>query len=457
MVRTATVFFSARLTICLVLTGDCEAQQPRLGRGAQWVRSHSFWISGLTQNGELYEVDEYRGAGLNTLMAWDPRPLLFQKSADGGLPIHYHVHQNHGETPQDFIEHVRGLVSESGWITGLLMHDEPRVPAMDRVGAVCDALREAFPDLLVYSNALPKGATNPAKYGFTEDVPDDFYAAYVEEFARRVRGDVLMVDIYPLGTGGGHSRVYFETLALFRHWGLRQDVPYWLFIQSTDLGGRGRRPSESDLRFQIFAPLTFGFTGICYFTYDPALGSGLIDGNRNRTPLYELAADVNDEVMHIGRSLRFLRSTRIAFILGRHEADGRLVENEMPPLPDTEPWTLDEVSDRREMSLIGVDIEKDGAGRDALVGFFRDDDGGEYFMVTNLFHEKHMSAADATQVVTLHFSPDVAAVTRLSRETGKPEELAIRDGRLELRLPGGTGDLFRFGDAKFPGLESDGL
>ncbi|MBP85975.1 MAG: hypothetical protein CMJ64_04530 [Planctomycetaceae bacterium] len=260
----------------------------------------------------------------------------------------------------------------------------------------------------------------------------------------------MMIDIYPIGSDGGHSRLYFETLTLVRKWGLKQDVPYWLFIQSYDHGGRKRRPSESDLRFQLFAPLAYGFTGIAYFSYDPALGAGLIDGRRSLTPLYHHATRANAEVANVGRALRFLESTAIAFVLGTHKADdGKVVSNEMPPMPPPGPWTWQEVKGVHKTALRDVQIATQGEERDVLVGFFRDDHGDEYIMVTNLWHEKDMSAASCTQKVTLTFPAEVKRVTRLSRKTGSAEELVVRDGDLQISLPGGTGDLLKIGAGEF--------
>ena len=69
-----------------------RAEDKDLGRGKRWVRSHPFHLSALTQSDPLFDVDEYRGAGLDTLMAWKLRPGLFEKSVAAGLPIHYHMH-----------------------------------------------------------------------------------------------------------------------------------------------------------------------------------------------------------------------------------------------------------------------------------------------------------------------------------------------------------------------------
>ena len=443
----------------LLLIASCsispsERDEANLSRGKKWVRSNPFWISGLTQSESLYDVDMYRGAGLNTLLAWDPKPILFEKSVAGGLPIHYHLHQNIGETEQEKVEHVRELVEKYPGCTGVLFWDEPQLPVMEKAGAGSSALRKAFPDLLVYSNALPMGAPAP-KYGFGDDAPADFYTRYIQTFGRVVQPDVMMIDIYPIrSTKKGeapHSREYFENLAIVRQVAMKQGVPYWLFIQSYDHDGKIRRPSDSDLRFQLFTPLTLGFTGIAYFTYDPALGAGLIDGKQNRTPLYYLAARANGEVENMGQVLRFLDSTGFAFVLGRHEEDGRSVRNSMPPMPPPGPWVWPDVPNRPKQ-LRGIEIEGAGEGRNALVGFFKDDGGEDYFMITNVWHEMGMSAAACAQTITLHFSPKVQSVTRLSRETGLPEHLAVEDGTLVLRLPGGTGDLFKIGDGRFPGL-----
>lgn len=137
-------------------------------------------------------------------------------------------------------------------------------------------------------------------------------------------------------------------------------------------------------------------------------------------PLYYHAGRANTEVAHLGRALRFLRSTGIAFVPGSHEQDGRRVRNPR---------------------------------RDALLGFFEDDARDDYLMVTNIWHEKDTSAFDAVQTITLTFAPEVRTIARLSRETGRPETLVVPDGKLVLRLPGGTGDLFKLDDDVFPGVE----
>ncbi len=445
------------ISIVLAATSPAVMAEDHLGRGKRWVRSHPFWISALTQTESLYEVDDYRGAGLNTLLAWDPRRNLFEKSTAVNFPIHYHMHQVVADTEQGYVDHVRGLLEKyPDSCTGLLFWDEPQVPDMERVGKICAMLKKEFPEQLVYSNALPKGAPYASKYGFTENAPEDFYAAYIKKFGKIIQPDVIMVDVYPLRSTrpdeAPRSREYFETIALVRQVGLDQGAPYWIFIQAYDHDGAIRRPSESDLRFQLFAPLTLGFTGISYFTYGPAIGPGLIDSNKNRTPLYYHAARANMEVSNVGQAIRFLDSTGVAFVMGTHEQDGQVIGNPVPPMPTGGPWVWPAVNSR-PAELLDVEILNTGKGRDALLGFFKQDNGDTYFMVTNLWHGMGRSAADCKLNVRLTFAPGVRTVTRLSRETGVPEELVVQGGQLDLSLLGGTGELLKVGDAKFPGLD----
>ena len=48
------------------------------------------------------------------------------------------------------------------------------------------------------------------------------------------------------------------------------------------------------------------------------------------------------------------------------------------------------------------------------------------------------------QQVTLAFTADVHAIQRLNRDTGKVEKLELADHAFSFKLPGGTGDLFKY-------------
>ena len=64
---------------------------------------------------------------------------------------------------------------------------------------------------------------------------------------------------------------------------------------------------------------------------------------------------------------------------------------------------------------------------------------------------KFGAAVDRSLLFSIWFALDVKKVYRLSRLTGRVEHVEVTDGALKVRLPGGTGDLYRYGNGKFPG------
>ena len=284
----------------------------------------------------------------------------------------------------------------------------------------------------------------------------DSVERYYDEFAAMVEPDVLMTDLYPLGDPDGTSYNYFKLIGAIRNTALEHGMPYWMFIQSFQATGTWTRrlPSESDLRFQIFVPLTYGYTGILYFTYDLAFERGLIENSNKPNRLYDAAAKVNPQVINVGAALRFLTSTGVRYVPGTHQDNGKAVTNPLPR--DTKRWAPGAGGDR---SIAGITIEPSREkknnlrqGKDALLGLFRDDRGERYFMITNVWHGA--GASDRTSVISIKFAPEIQKLYRLDRVSGKAVPVDLRDGVLHLKLPGGTGDLFKYTADPFPGTES---
>ncbi|MEO2034159.1 MAG: hypothetical protein ABGZ35_18955 [Planctomycetaceae bacterium] len=272
------------------------------------------------------------------------------------------------------------------------------------------------------------------------------YSDYLNDFATIVRPDVLMFDVYPFRGESGLSSFYFQNLANIREEAHRAGIPFWLFVQSAPTPG-ARFPSESEIRMQVSSSLAYGFTGVAYFTYDPAFERGLLDANGSPNELYYAARRLNQEVTRIGQSLRFLNSARVCYVPGHQEEGGQLVDNPLPggihgwDEQHGEDWGLDEIT-----------VLDPGEDRDVLIGFFTDDAKRRYFMAVNLWTGPKASAAEHTTSIEIQFEPQVRSLSRLSRETGAVEHLALEDGVLNLSLPGGTGDLLAVGEDDFPGL-----
>jgi len=368
--------------ICVWLTlfvapSQSESGPPRpIQQGHSWVRSHPFTIIGLVRAyPKPFDVEEYRRAGFSSLLAWEPGSCkeLLPAVAKDRMPFIVHL-EHWGEaqtnrkntTEESLRQAIREINSEEhrnyidsvtrhpGCI-GFIANDEAVRPSYLRyTRQLLKWLRQQHPDKLALCNAHP----NPW---------DGDYDRHIDEFAAIVEPDVLMTDVYPLGDPNGLAANYFAILSDIRKTALAHGMPYWMFIQSfQSTGGFDRRlTSESDLRLKMFVPLTYGYTGIIYFTYDVAFERGLIEKTGEPNRLYHDAAKANREVANLGRALRFLISTHVGCVPVHHDDDGKTVANEL----------------RRSTKALGlskqpireVAIGSLGERKDVLLGFFRDD------------------------------------------------------------------------------------
>jgi hypothetical protein len=427
-------------TIILICTCGGQAQDRPDRFGQEWVRKHPFTIMALSIIEKSFDGAAYEKANFSTLLAWRPRDTFFEQARQLNMTWHYNVSgvKNH---PDAFVkERINRLAAYGGHI-GWLVWDEPKRTQMSKPAVLMKWLKKQFPHDLVYSNAYPRGVNLDRAYGDPNRPPDWDYREYLRSFITLMDSDVLMFDLYPFREDGSTSN-YFPCLEDTRAVAQQYDVPYWAFIQSYADERRGSRmPSESDVRMQAFAHLTYGFTGIAYFTYDDAQGPGLVDMKGNPRPIYYDVRRLNLEMANLGQTLRYLTSTDVRYF----SADG----NEKPAGPSS--WTPD--AGNGMIRAIRV-LDKEAARwKDLLIGYFRDDAGAPYLMITNVWHGPKASAADRTISVSVEFSGGLRSISRLSRETGQPERLQLTENTLHLTLPGGTGDLFKCGPGPFVGLE----
>ena len=440
--------------------------------GRQWVRSHPYTLMGLCGIPDL-DVDLYRQSGLNTGLAWrvgpDGKGLRDAMDA-ANLPWLGHIraptsavcrHTGPDQRFQDEINSYMKLYESScvGWI----LNDEPSLNFMPSTAELIVWTRQNYPHLLAICNGKPLGARS-WNYG-SGRVPryDYTYRDYVNDYIQIVRPDVMMFDIYPFMGKGGAANYYFRNLQIVREASLKARLPYWIFVQSwTTKTWIGRRlPSDSDNRLQLFAPLTFGYTGISYFTYDghfpTANSDGFLRGGREKTALFDHAAQALREVLIIGGPMRFLTSTQVRFLKATPSS----------PVPqgllgwdkhhDREPLLKDITIDvptaiptpPEDQATYFADAPYLGG----LIGYFHDDNGQKYFMLTNTWHGGSATAEQRELTFHVKFRPTVKSIQRLNRITGKTEVLPVDpEAGLTIKLPGGTGDLFKFGSDPFVGI-----
>ena len=417
----------------------CQAQARPKDFGKQWVRSHPFTTMGLSLVEKAFDGQTYQQANFSTALVWKPRKGIFEHTQKVGLPWHYNTRRPKEGPTEEVKEKLRNLHDSYRGCQGWLVWDEPKRTEMFTAAPTLQWLREEYPETLVYSNAYPIGVAMDRAYG--GEAPAGWsYRDYLQCFIDIMQVDVLMFDLYPYGEDGGTSN-FLPCLEDTRQVALKANVPYWAFIQSyADERRKSRMPSESDVRMQAFAHLTYGFTGIAYFTYDDAQGPGMVDMSAKPRPIYYYVQRLNNEIANVGQALRFLTSTDVRYLA----ANGNKVPDGLSPW---EPEAGDGV-----IRSIEVQDNKAADWKDLLVGYFRDDSGLPYVMITNLWHDKDTSAAKRQVAIRVVFDKSIKRVTRLSRETGAVESLALKDNTLTLTLPGGTGDLLRLNGVEFPGL-----
>jgi hypothetical protein len=441
------------------LPAGAASAEIELGRGHRWVRSHPFSLTSLVLTPESFDAKLYAACNLNAALLWKAENELFIEAVRGGLPWHGHAKSRRfygNEGAHRFDEGMQGrmkqLVDDYPGCEGWLVWDEPERDEIELAGKIAAWVRKTWPDQLVYTDANPGGHE---EYRGEEPRDGYSYGQYLRDITGTIKPDVLMVDFYPFFEEPYGDRLpYYRFLCEHvRTAALEANVPYWMFIQaySEAIPGNNnnrRYPSESDVRLQVFTTLSYGFTGFGYFIYSPAFARSILNEDGTPTRLYYDIARVNLEVLHLGQTLRYLRSTDVRVVTGRHKNNGHLVPNEAGPHD-----TLWQTDAGRDYGIRNITVDDHGAGQDGLVGLFRDDDGQPYFMLVNLSHGAGSLAADKRTTFTIELMPGIEEIKRLSRETGEVELLHAPNGKLRVTLPGGTGDLFTTGQHPFPGLE----
>jgi len=460
-------------SILVTVPTSTAAERVRRKNFAQeWIRCHPFTLMALVQRPSAVADDLYAKARLNTFLAWKRWQKLCPAAVRMKLPWHFNLRKGKTLADEGYDEAtIKALIESNPGSEGVLVWDEPKRTDMKTAGEIVAWFKKNYPHLLVYSNAYPCGRQkgSVAKHwggkwlgpGRYEQPPKPYtYDDYMNDFVTLIKPDVVMVDVYPFPKPPeGEARVYqhkayFRTLGGVRRAALKAHLPYWVFVQAyAREGGGGRRyPSESDMRMQVFCALAHGFTGIAYFTWGPGFRLGLLQDEQNPKPtyLYYDVVRLNEEVLNVGKALRYLTSTDVKYVSGRHVQGDYVVPNPVP-------WGIENYpgSSRVSKRIRRIKVEGYGRNKNALVGFFKFRDGPEdqYFMLVNLDHGEGLRAADTKTNLTVWFDPSVKMVARLSRETGEVDLLPVIRGQLKVSLPGGTGDLFKIAeDRVFPGL-----
>jgi len=372
------------------------------------------------------DFEAYRDAGF-TLHATNPDEgfarALDYVEAVGLHSLVFRQHQGFALSPLTQVTFPEGRHSVVGWITA----DEPHTA--EQIARAIEGVRtlmRADPGRWAFFNMLsPTTQGHPS----TEAIADAAVAAGMP---------VLSYDTYAIMVNG-QDRVddLYEHLDRMRLVSRRLGVPFWAFALTIAHSGY-RRPSESDLRWQVYSNLAYGAKGLWYFTYwGPTDWKGwdkraIVDPrDGSRTDLYGWVQAVNQTVLDVGTVLLGLESVDVVHTRPPRGQRG---------FKGGESW------------IAGI------RASDALLGTFTSPDGTAYALLVNKLHGPGKSARDAAETIELEFSQEVATVEAVSWLDGTPGPLAIRERRASLTVGGGTGVLLKakLAPAPHPGAAGDG-
>lgn len=196
-------------------------------------------------------------------------------------------------------------IDDACW--GYRVTDEPSAAYFPELQNKAKEFRLARPGMLDDVTLFPNYA-RPGQLGCAT------YDEYLSRFMDEVKPGVLSVDNYPYfrpDRPDGRA-VYCENLALMRKHALLGGIPFWIIFNSLPFGAH-TDPTESQLRWQIYAALTYGAKGLSYFTYGTPIlkGTGLVDRDGKLTRKWYIARRLNGEVKNLGPTLMQLTSTEV--------------------------------------------------------------------------------------------------------------------------------------------------
>ncbi len=378
------------------------------------------WVAPPADSTTPARYAELADAGFNvTVLAWeDPgvvEPNLARLEYSGPLGVKNLLLDNrlddvHEADPASLatLEQIVGAYRDHPAFLGYYLGDEPDESRFPR-------LAEWFRLLRAHDPAHPAWNNLAGRLAFPTR---DAFLDHLRAYASQVQPAVLCTDHYD-HFGGGERGEFIENVAGTAQVAREFGLPFWGIVLLTRHGGY-REMNDPLLRWQVAQWLSYGSTGIGYFTYwtpapDPALdwGDGMIRwGTGERTPHYTRVQALNRRVRPMGEELAGL-----AWLSTEHA--GGLPTGGTAFAPD---------------SLVAS-----VAGR-ATLGTFASADGTPHLFVAN--RDSSLSQALALELV------GDRAVERFGDDGGwTPWDTAptAHGRRLELMLAPGDFALFRLG------------
>ncbi len=292
---------------------------------------------------------------------------------------------------------------------GFYMRDEPFNPN-GYVDAYI-ALKKAAPDAYMHLNFLPQGS-----YGTAE-----VYKAQMNDWCALTAAagypiEYLMFDNYPFGLAAGsmNRAGFFENTRSCWEIGLKNNVKTGMYIQTVQQDVAFRRPTDAEIRYEMYAALAYGYKQLSFFTWftpvnrSEPFSDGIISADGKPNAHYETVKTLNHEILAIGKTLVKCDALEVWF-------NGRDTYGQ-PEVP-------------------AEFFVQAGKNDSVILSFLRHKETGRNYLmvVNNDFARK--------QEIELTFDAAVKSLSEVSRTDGSLKALTMDGQTLTLTLAAGDGML----------------
>ncbi len=267
------------------------------------------------------------------------------------------------------------------------------------------ALKKAAPDAYMHLNFLPGGA-----YGSQER----YYSQMNDWCTLCAAGgydvDYLMFDNYPFPLSGEMNRQGFmENLRTCHDVGLANGVKTGTYIQTVCQEVAFRRPSDREIRYEMYLALAFGYKQLSFFTWFTPVNrsepfrDGIISADGVPNAHYEAIKTINHEILAIGHILAKCDAHEI-YLNGQTWGQPSIPEDFFVQPTDKKNYT---------------------------VSFLRHQEtGANYLMVVN-------NNYNSKQKITLKFDEAITSLSEVSRVDGTLVPLTMDGQKLAIELAAG--------------------
>jgi hypothetical protein len=284
---------------------------------------------------------------------------------------------------------------------GYFIGDEPGAGAFPALAQTFAYLAQVDPDHPAYVNLYPN-------YCPPHGLGTATYDEYIQRWLNQVKPAILSYDHYHF-----HNKYdrpgFFANLEVVRREALKSNVPFWQIAQLINHFDY-RMPTEAEKRWEAMQTLAFGGKGFMYFTYwQPGKdgGTAIINLDGTRTHQYDEVKRINHDVQAIGKHLLKAKSTSVF-----------------------------EFGQPGDLTYTGKDVVRFD-GPHITVGLFDGPGETRYAMFANRDYRN-----DVTAPVTLNTSGK--KLQFLDKRTGEWGDVALVDGKVQLKLAAGDGELYRW-------------